>query len=71
MSELGNTFLKKSDKKTKKKQKINVKMLLGRTKTISEICKFDSNKKLGPELAVNGLGKLFRKKIRSKKSKKQ
>ena len=26
------------------------------------ICNFDSNKKLGPEWTVNGLGKLFRKK---------
>ena len=36
-------------KKKQKKNKINVKMLLGRTKTISEMCNFDSNKKLGPE----------------------
>ena len=36
-------------------------MLLGRTKKPLVICNFDSNKKLGPEWAVNGLGKLFRK----------
>ena len=35
MSELGKPFLKKSDeKKQKKKQKINFKMLLGRTKPL-------------------------------------
>ena len=41
------------------------KCCYGEQKTTSEIlwqCNFDSNKKLGPEWAVNGLGKLFRKK---------
>ena len=65
MSELGKSFLKNKNnqmkKKTKKKQKIDVKMLLGRTKKPLVICNFDSNKQLGPEWAVNGLGKLFRK----------
>ena len=65
------TILKKSDQKIrKKKQKINVKMPHVNKKTTSEKGKFNSNKKLGIEWAVNGLGKPFRKKIRSKKSKK-
>ena len=38
------------------------KCCYGEQKTTSEICNFDSNKKLGPEWAVNGLRKLFRKK---------
>ena len=38
------------------------KCCYGEQKTTSEICNFESNKKLGPEWAVNGLGKLFRKK---------
>ena len=54
-------ILKKSDKKIKK-QKINVKMPHANKKTTSEKWKFNSNKKLGPEWAVNGLGKPFRKK---------
>ena len=40
-------------------------------KIISEKWKFGSYKKLGLELTMNELGKPFRKKIRSKKSKKQ
>ena len=56
------TILKKSDQKIrKKKQKINVKMPHVNKKTTSE-WKFNSNKKLGLEWAVNGLGKPFRKK---------
>ena len=47
MSELRKPFLKSQIQKTKK-QKINVKMLLGRKKPL-EICNFDSNKKVGPE----------------------
>ena len=39
-------------------------------KTTSDKWKFNSNKKLGLEWALNGLGKPSRKKIRSKKSKK-
>ena len=57
------TILKKSDQKIrKKKQKINVKMPHVNKKTTSEKWKFNSNKKLGLEWAVNGLGKPFRKK---------
>ena len=57
------TILKKSDQKIrKKKQKINVKMPHVNKKTTSEKLKFNSNKKLGLEWAVNGLGKPFRKK---------
>ena len=40
-------------------------------KTTSEKWKINSNKNLGLEWAVNGLGKPFRKKIRSKKSEKK
>ena len=54
MSELGKPFLKKSEHKNKKKQKINVKMPLARTKTTSEKCKFDSNKERGLEGTMNG-----------------
>ena len=56
-------------KKQKKNRKSMSKCCYGEQKTTKKICNFDSNKKLGPEWAVNGLGKLFRK-IRSKKSKK-
>ena len=56
------TILKKSDQKKEKKQKINVKMPHVNKKTTSEKWKFNSNKKLGLEWAVNGLGKPFRKK---------
>ena len=56
MSELGKPFLKKSDEKTKKKQKINVKMLLVRTKTTSEICNFDS-KKTRSRMSCEWIGK--------------
>ena len=56
------TILKKSDQKIgKKKQKINVKTSHVNKKTTSEKWKFNSNKKLGLEWAVNGLGKPFRK----------
>ena len=68
MSELRKPF-KKTE--TKKKQKINVKMPHMNQKTTSEKWKYNSNKKLGLEWAVNGLGKPFRKKNRSKKLKKQ
>ena len=57
------TILKKSDQKLrKKKQKNNVKMPHVNKKTTSEKWKINSNKKLGLEWAVNGLGKPFRKK---------
>ena len=46
----------------RKKQKINVKMPHVNKKTTSEKWKFNSNKKLGLEWAVIGLGKPFRKK---------
>ena len=65
------TILKKIRTKLKNKQKINVKMPDVNKKTTSEKWKFNSNKKQGLEGAVNGLGKPFRKKIRSKKLKKQ
>ena len=66
------TILKKNQNKNiRKKQRINVKIPHVNKKTTSEKRKFNSNKKLGLEWAVNGLGKPFRKKIRSKKSKKQ
>ena len=64
------TILKKNQiKKRKKKQKINVKNV--NKNTTSEKWKFNSNKKLGLEWAVSGLGKPFRKKSDPKKSKKQ
>ena len=57
------TILKKiRSKNKKKKQKINVKMTNVNKKTTTEKWKFNSNKKLGLEWAVNGLGKPFRKK---------
>ena len=52
MSELGKPFLKKSDEKKNKKKKNRKSMskcCYGEQKTTSEICNFDSNKKLGPE----------------------
>ena len=70
MSELKKPFLKKSDQKNKKKRKIDVKMPHVNKKTTSEKWKFNSNNKLGLDWAVNGLGKPFRTKIWSKKSKK-
>ena len=66
------TILKKiRSKNKKKKQKINVKMPHVNKKTTSEKWKFISNKKLGLEWAVNGLGKPFRKKSDPKNWKKQ
>ena len=56
-----NHFEKIRSKNKKKKQKINVKMPHVNKKTTSEKWKFNSNKKLGLEWAVNGLGKPFRK----------
>ena len=64
-------FFKKSEQKNKNQtenQRQNA--ACEQKKTTSEKRKFKSNKKLGLEWAVNGLGKPFRKKIRSKKSKK-
>ena len=55
-------FLKKNQIKNEKKQKINVKMPHMNQKTTSEKRKYNSNKKLGLEWAVNGLGKPLRKK---------
>ena len=63
------TIVKKIRKKNiRNKQKINVKMPHVNKKTTSEKWKFNSNKKLGLEWAVNGLGYQLEK-IRSKKSK--
>ena len=58
------TIFKKSEQKKirKKKQKINIKMPHVNKKNPSEKWKFNSNKKLGLEWAVNGLGKPVRKK---------
>ena len=56
------TILKKNqNKKIRNKQKINVKMLHVNKKTTSEKWKFNSNKKLGLEWAVNWLGKPLKK----------
>ena len=50
MSELTKPFLKKNQmKKTKKKQKINVKMLLGRKKPLVRCVILILTKKLDPE----------------------
>ena len=65
-----NHFLK-NQIKNKKKKKINVRMPHVNKQTTSKKWKFNSNKKLGQEWAVNGLRKPFRKKIRSIKSRKQ
>ena len=56
------TFLKKSNKKTEKKQKINVKMPHVNKKPLARNWNLIQTKKLGLEWAVNGLGKPFRKK---------
>ena len=53
------TILKKSEK-IRKKQKINIEMPHVNKKTPSKKWKFNSNKKLGLEWAVNGLGKPVR-----------
>ena len=68
MSELGKPFLKKSDKKILKNRCQNAAC---EQKTISEKWKFGSQKKLGLEWAINGLGKPFRKRPDPKKLKKQ
>ena len=57
-----NHFKKNQNKKIRNKQKINIKMPHVSKKTPSEKWNFNSNKKLGLEWAVNGLGKPFRKK---------
>ena len=62
MSELGKPFLKNQKKKNKKKTENQFQNAARENKKPLEICNFDSNKKLGPEWAVNGLGKLVRKK---------
>ena len=60
MSELGKPFLKKIRWKKTENQCQNAAR--ENKKTTSEICNFDSNKKLGPDWAVNVLGELLRKK---------
>ena len=56
------SILKKNqNKKIRNKQKINVKMPHVNKKTTSEKWKFNSNKKLGLEWALNGLGKPIKK----------
>ena len=62
-------FKKNLNKNIRNKQKINVKMQHVNKKTSSEKLKFNSNKKLGLEWAVNGLGKPFRKKSDPKNQK--
>ena len=63
MSELGKPFLKKIrwEKKPKKTENQCQNAARENRKPLCEICNFDSNKKPGPEWAVNELGKLFRK----------
>ena len=58
------TIFKKSDKKNKKKNRKSMSKGQNqcRKKTTSENWKFNSNKKVGLDWAVNGLGKTFRKK---------
>ena len=65
MNELGKPFLKKSDKQ--KKQKINVKMPLARTKNTSEKCQSDSHKKNRPITNYEWIGKTIWKKNPIKK----
>ena len=55
-------FLKKIRSKNKKKTENQCQNAACEQKTTSEKWKFNSNKKLGLEWAVNGLGKPFRKK---------
>ena len=68
MSELGKPFLKKNQIKFKKKTENQGQNAACEQKTTSEKRKFGSNKKLGIELTMNGSGKPFTKKIRSKKT---
>ena len=56
MSELGNPFLKKNQYNLKEKQNQSQNAACEQ-KTASEKWKFDSNKKLGLEWTINGLGK--------------
>ena len=56
MSELG-----KLDKKIKKTLNQSQKAASGNKKTTNEKCQSDSNKKLGLEWTMNGLGQLRRK----------
>ena len=68
MSEMGKPFLKKFWQKEQKKPENYCKNATCEQKTTSEKWKSGS-KKQGLGLTMNGLGKPFRKKIRSKKSK--
>ena len=68
MSELGKPFLKKLDRNKKNRKSMSkCRMWTKNHKHEKEIWK----KKLVLECTMNGLGKPFRKKIRSKKSKKK
>ena len=60
MSELGKPFLKKSDEKKTENQCQNAAR--ENKKPLVRYVILILTKKLGPKLAVNGLGKLFRKK---------
>ena len=62
MSELGKPFLQNSDRKNKKKsENLCQNAASENKKTTSKKCKIDSNKELGLELPMTGLGKPFRK----------
>ena len=54
-------FRKKSDSKNRKNSKNQSEIAACEQKTTGAKWKFNSNKKLGLEWAVNGLGKPFRK----------
>ena len=62
-------FLKKSDKKIGKKQKINVKMPHVNEKSTSEILKFNSNKKIRLRMSCEWIGKTILKKTDPKNRK--
>ena len=66
MSELGKPFLKNQIRKTENQ----CQNAACEQKNISEKWKFGSNKKLGLERTMNGLGRPFRKKSDPKKRKK-
>ena len=67
MSKLRKPIYKKSDQKIQKEQKIKVKMPHVNKELLSRKINLVRTKKLGLEWSMNGLGKPFRKKIRSKK----
>ena len=69
MSELGKTFLNKSDQKFFYNNKINIKMPYLNKKPLARNGNLVETKKLGRECTMNGFGKLFKHKSNPKNRK--